>query len=145
MSLVERPSPHDVFQALYQLGQADGNTVYLQPAASELAISRMQLSAKQELGEPVPPEYEKLLRITNGVQINGAYFKDAHTLVDDNLDLELPEVIVLGNEGNVVHFVFDRRDRHFHTIGFASPGERFESYDSFEEMLIGVLKEQHAI
>lgn len=65
--------------------------------------------------------------------------------MNDNLDLDLQEVIVLGNEGNVGHFVFDKRDRHFHVIAFASPDEPFESYDSFEAMLVGIMKEQHVL
>jgi len=102
----------------------------------------MQSAAKRDLGEPVPDAYVALLRIANGMQIQGAFFKEAENLVSENLDINHPEIIVLGNDGSMAYYVFDKRDRRYHTINLGFPDERFESYDSFEEMLIGVLKEQ---
>lgn len=130
----------DVFPTLIRLG-ANGS-VYLPPKASEAAIRRMQEAAKRDLGEPVPDSYVALLKISNGIAIQGACFKEAENLVPENLDLDHKEVIVLGNDGNMAYYVFDKRDRRFHTINLGYPDERFESYDSLEDMLIGVLKEQ---
>jgi hypothetical protein len=140
--MARRPKlkPADALAALARLG-AEG-ALYLAPKASEAAIRRMQGAAKRDLGEPVPESYVALLRIANGVQIQGAFFKEAENLVPENLDINHPEIIVLGNDGNMAYYVFDKRDRRFHTINLGFPDERFESYDSFEDMLIGVLKEQ---
>jgi hypothetical protein len=102
----------------------------------------MQTGAKRELGESVPDAYVALLRITNGVQINGAYFEDAENLVPTNLDVPRAEIVVLGHEGNMEQYVFDKRDRRFHTINMGFPDERFESFDTFEEMLLRVIEEQ---
>jgi hypothetical protein len=137
--------PADALPTLARLGADKQRAVYLRPKASEAAIRRMQTAAKRNLSELVPDAYVALLRITNGVQINGAFFKEAENLVPENLDINHPDIIVLGNEGNVAYYVFDKRDRRFHTINLGFPDERFESYDSFEGMLIGVLKEQQAL
>ncbi len=62
----------------------------------------------------------RLLRLTNGAQINGAFFKEAENLVLENLDVPRAHVIVLGNAGNVDEYLFDTRDRHFHVSRSAS-------------------------
>jgi SMI1 / KNR4 family (SUKH-1) len=140
--MARRPKlkPADALPTLVRLGAE--RAVYLAPKASEAAIRRMQAAAKRDLGEPIPEAYVALLRIANGIQIQGAFFKEAENLVPENLDINHPEIIVLGNDGNMAYYVFDKRDKRFHTIDLGFPDERFESYDSFEDMLIGVLKEQ---
>ena len=138
-----RLKPGEVLPALIRLA-AEG-ALYLAPKANEDSIQRMQADAERDLGEPVPEGYVAFLRVANGAQIEGACFKEAENLVPENLDINHSEVIVLGNEGNMAYYVFDRRDRRFHTINLGFPDERFESYDSFEEMLIGVLKEQQVL
>ena len=105
----------------------------------------MQASAKRDLGGSVPEGYVNLLRATNGVQINGAYFKEAENLVLENLDLGRPEVMVLGTDGGMAEYIFDTRDRRFHTINMGFPDERFASFDTFEELLLAVLKEQGSL
>lgn len=135
----------DQLMTLARLGGDPTGSVYLQPAADEAAICRMQTAARRDLGEPVPDEYVALLRVTNGVQINGVYFKSAEHLVPENLDVPRPEVIILGTEGNVAEFVFDRRDRRFHTINMGFPNERFASFGSFAELLADVLREQQVL
>jgi hypothetical protein len=132
----------DALTVLARLGNDPMSGVYLQPPAAEEAIRRMQEAARQDLGEPVPDEYAALLRVTNGVQINGAYFKSAEHLVPENLDMPRLAVIVLGTEGNVAEFVFDRRDRRFHTINLGFPDEQLASYSSFAELLVAVVQEQ---
>jgi len=119
--------------------------VYLQAAANETAIRRMQEAARQDLGEAVPEEYAEFLRFSNGVQINNSYFKTAEHLVLENLDVPRPEIIVLGNDGNVAEFVFDRRDRKFHTIHMGFPDDRYASFGTFAEMLTTVLREQQVL
>ena len=104
--------------------------VYLQPGASEASIERMQAAAMRDLGSGIPESYAALLRFTNGVQINGAYFKSAENLVAENVDLSTLEVIVLGDEGNHAWCVFDRRDQRFHTVNLGFPDERFASFDT---------------
>jgi hypothetical protein len=145
MKVARRPElkPTDALPVLARLG-VEG-TVDLAPPASEAAIRRMQATAKRDLGGPVPDGFVTFLRVANGAQINGAYFKEAEHLVPENLDIDLPEVIVLGNDGNSAYYVFDKRDGRFHTINLGCPDEQFESYDSFAEMLIGVLREQRVL
>jgi len=83
--------------------------------------------------------------MTNGVQINGADFKTAEGLVLENLDVPRPEVIVLGNDGNVAEYVFDKRDGRFHTINMGFPDEKFATFDTFEDMLSAVLEERRFV
>jgi hypothetical protein len=139
-----KPEPADAIPALVRLGSAGGSSVYLRPSASEAAIGRMQVAARRDLGEAVPDGYLALLRVTNGVQINGAYFKEAENLVPENLDVSRPEVIVLGNDG-MAEYVFDKRDRRFHTINQGFPDERFASFGTFGEMLLSVMAEQQVL
>ncbi|SCB38094.1 SMI1/KNR4 family protein [Rhizobium lusitanum] len=132
----------DALETLIELGRNPMTGVYLNPVAEEDALDQMQVAARRDLDELVPEAYVALLRLTNGIQINCAYFKTAEDLVPENLDLESAEVIVLGHAGNMAQFVFDRRDRQFHTINMGFPDERFETFDSFADMLATVLREQ---
>ena len=135
----------DVLPALARLGADPMSAVYLNPGANEPSIRHMQEAAQREWGEPVPDAYTALLRLSNGVQVNSAYFKAAEHLVPDNLDAFRPEVIVLGNSGNVDEFVFDRRDRKFHTITMGFPDERLATFGTLEELLLAVLREQQVL
>lgn len=135
----------DPLVTLTRLGSSPMSGVYLQPTADEAAIRRMQTAAIRDLGEAVPDDYVALLRVTNGVQINGAYFKSADHLVPENLDVARPEIFVLGNAGNTAEMVFDRRDRLFHTINMGFPDERFASFGSFAELMTAVLREQQVL
>lgn len=131
--------------ALVRLGSSPTSGVYLNAAADEHAIHEMQAAAQRDLGDQIPEGYVALLRVTNGVQINGAYLKTAEHLVPENLDVLRPEVIVLGLEGNMAEFVFDRRDRQFHIINLGFPDERFASFETFDELLATVLREQQIL
>jgi hypothetical protein len=133
-----RPKPADALPVLARLG-AEG-TVGLSPPAGEAAIRQMQAAAKRDLGGSVPDGFVAFLRVANG-----ACFKAAEDMVPENLDIDHPEVIVLGNDGNSAYYVFDKRDGRFHTINLGFPDERYESYDSFDEMLIGVLRGQQVL
>ncbi len=132
----------NVLGVLARFGADPLSGVYLRPPCNAATIEQLRTASKRDLGEAVPEPFLRLLGITNGVQINGAYFKEVEHLVADNLDFARPEVIVLGSEGNMAQFVFDRRDRRFHTINMGSPDERFASFDTFDEMLLAVLREQ---
>jgi hypothetical protein len=145
MARKDKLTPGEVQSALTRLVGDKVRAIHLRPRASEAAIQSMQKDARRDLGEPVPEEYLSLLRITNGLQINGAYFKEAENLVLENLDLSFPEIIVLGNDGNMAQYVFDKRDRRFHTINMGFPDEKFESFDTFDEMLLAVMREQQAL
>jgi hypothetical protein len=134
-----------VFDTLTRLGAERLSGVHLQPPAHGRSIRRMQDEARKELGELVPDEYIALLKVTDGVQINGAYFKSAENLVPENLDVPRVEIIVLGNAGNNSEFVFDRRDRRFHTINMGFADERFASFDTFAELLVTVVREQGVV
>jgi len=48
---------------------AKSHAIYIRPAASETAIKKLRRAAKSELGEDIPDEYLKLLRLSNGIQI----------------------------------------------------------------------------
>jgi hypothetical protein len=133
-------SSRNALAILKKLG--DEGSVYLNPPATDEAIQQMQRQAAVDLGEALPDAYLAFLRVSNGAQIENAYFKEAENLVPENLDFNLPEVIVLGLDGNTAFYVFDKRDRGYHAINLGSVDERFESYESFEAMLLGVLEEQ---
>ena len=138
-------TPADAFQAVAQLGADSTAGVDLAPGCDDAIINDMQSAAERELGEPIPQSYVRLLRITNGVQINGAYLKKAEHVVPENLDVPRPEIIVLGEEGNTAEFVFDKRDRQFHVINMGHPDERFASFGTFDEMLLNIMKEQQVL
>lgn len=133
----------DAFTALQRLGAA--GDVFIEKPASPRAIQVMQRDAKRDLNMSVPEAYAAFLKITNGVQIENSYFKEAENLVAENLDLAYPDVMVLGTDGNMAYYVFDHRDGRFHTVNLGDPNDpsqRFESYETFEQMLLGVMKEQ---
>lgn len=135
----------EVFETLQRLGTDPVSGVDLSEPASEEALERLQADARGQLGEEIPAAFLALLRITNGLQVNNAYFKKAEVLVLENLDVPRPQVIVLGDQGNVEEYVFDRRDRRFHMINMGFPDERFESFDTFEELLLTVMTHQQVL
>jgi hypothetical protein len=135
----------NVFDTLLRLGNTPLSGVHVQQPAYDRTIRRMQSAAEQGLGEAVPAGYVELLMVTNGVQINAAYFKPSADLVPENLDVPRADVIVLGNAGNVTEFVFDRRDRPFHIINMGFPNERFASFDTFAELLAVVMRGQGVV
>jgi hypothetical protein len=136
---------HDVFNTLVRLGADPTSGVYLGPPAGEGAIERLQGEASRRLGEEVPAAFVALLRMTNGLQVNNAVFKKAEHLVLENLDVPRPDIIVLGDQGNMEEYVFDRRDRRFHMIKMGYPDEQLESFDAFEELLFAVMKNQQVL
>lgn len=134
----------DPFKLIIRLGEARRG-VYVKPPADEAALRKLEIDSKRELGEQVPAEYVEMLRLSNGFQINCAYFMSAEDIVPLNLDVLYEEIIRLGNAGSLADFVFDKRDRRFHTINLGFPDERFSSYDTFKEMLAAVMKEQQVL
>lgn len=139
------PDKIDVFATITGLGMNEKSGVYLNQGCNDSDIQQMQSLARKELGEEIPPGFIRLLRLTNGIQINGACFKEAENLIPENLDYNRCDVIILGNEGNMAEFVFHRVDRQFHIINMGFPDERFKSYTTFEDMLLDVLKEQQVL
>jgi hypothetical protein len=136
--------PETVFENIVGLGQKRLRGVHLRPPCSEAAIRQLQTDAERDLSEEVPRSFIALLRLTNGLQINCAYFKEAEHVVLDNLDVFEEDVIFLGND-SLAQYVFDKRDKKFHTINMGFPDERFASYETFEEMLAAILKEQQVV
>lgn len=134
----------DPVMTLVRRGADPMSGVYLNTGCNEDAVRQVLDAAKQHLGEELPDGYVRLLRATNGVQINGVYFKTAENLVPENLDVLRPEVVVLGTDG-VAEYVFDRRDRRFNVINMGFPNERFESFETFEELLRAVLRAQQVV
>lgn len=134
-----------IVQMLAQLGSDPLSGVYLEPPADEATIAQLQTTARRDLGQPVPEAYLNLLRFTNGVQINGAYFKPAEQLVAENLDVHQPAIIVLGTAGNVTEFVYDSRDQQFHTTVFGFRDERLATFSTLAALLMTVLREQQAV
>ena len=45
----------------------------------------------------------------------------------------------------MAEYVFDVRDRRFHTVNMGYPDERFATYPTFFELLAGVLQEQQVL
>lgn len=127
-------------QLLAALRERPPEDVYLNEPADDDALARMQADAMRHLGRAVPGEYELLLRVTNGVQINGAYFKSAEDLVPENIDVAMPEIIVLGNRGNIDHLVYDHRDQRYATINMGFRDERFAVFERFADLLVEVMR-----
>ena len=63
-------------------------------------------------------------------------------MIAENLDFESPDVIVIGNSGNVEAYIFARRDGKFYAVNIFNFDERFESYATFEAMLATIIQEQ---
>jgi len=141
--------PHDpladILKLILDRAKDPMGSVFIAPPAHEHAIRQMQCAARRDLGDAMPPAYVALLRITNGLQLDNAIFKCAEHLVPENLDAPHRQVIVLGVEGNMAEFVFDRRDRLFHTINLGHPDERFDTFDDLPALLAHVLAEQQII
>ena len=114
----------------------------MNPGCSNSEIKKLQLAAKKEFGVAIPQSFICLLKLSNGIQINTAFFKQAENLIADNLDFKSPEVIVLGNSGNVEAYIFDRRDGKFYAVNIFNFDERFESYATFEAMLSAIMQAQ---
>jgi hypothetical protein len=142
---MESETDRETLNLLVSLGRSDASGVYLRPPADEDAIAGMQAAAARELGQVVPDSYLALLRVSNGVQINGAYFKEVQNLVAENLDTPRNGVIVLGNDGNTAEYVFDKRDRRYCTVTMGTQDERLASFAKFGEMLSAVMKEQQVL
>lgn len=115
---------------------------YLNSGASNTEIKKLQSAAKQKLGIAIPESFIRLLKISNGIQIDGVFFKKAENLIAENLDLESREVVVLGNSGNVEAYIFERRDRKFYTVNIFDFDEKLESYATFEAMLLAIIQKQ---
>jgi hypothetical protein len=131
----------DTVAMLLAFGAEPSSGVYLNQPASKDSIRAMQVAAVRDLGVSVPDGYLQLLRATDGVQINNAYFKSAEYLVPENLDAYHAGVIVLGNSGNNAWFIYDTRDSRFHITNLGFPDERFKSFDTFDAMLREVMRE----
>jgi hypothetical protein len=130
---------------LKRRGDDETSGVYLNPGAGAVAIREMQECAERHLGAPLPDAYVEFLKITNGAQLNCAYFKSAEHLVAENLVVPRPEIIVLGNAGNIDEFVFDLRRKKFHTIAMGCQDHIRASFDSFYEMLMTVMEEEDVL
>lgn len=136
--LVERM---DVFEIIDSWRNHSSYRDYLNPGCNDAKIEKLQLAAK-EFGFVIPQSFIRLLKISNGIQIDGVFFKEAENLIAENLDLESPEAIVLGNSGNVEAYIFDLRDGKFHTVNIFDFEEKFESYATFEAMLLAIIEVQ---
>jgi hypothetical protein len=138
-------SEPDAIAKLLALGGDPSSGVYLNQPAREAVIRDMQVEAVRDLGGTVPDGYLRLLRATDGVQIDNGSFKTTGGLVAENLDLDHPGVIVIGNSGNNAWFIYDTRDSRFHITNFGFPDERFKSFDTFDAMLLEVMREQGVV
>jgi hypothetical protein len=130
---------------ILRLGVKKDSGVFLRPPATADAIQMLRANAIATWGEAVPDEFTDMLKSTNGVQINGAYFKEAENFVLENRDVFDPRVMVLGNSGSVDWYVFDRQDRQFHITTLGSPSDRFGTFQTFDELLNAVLYQQQVV
>jgi hypothetical protein len=74
----------------------------LQPPCAEQAVRALRLRVRDELGLPLPVEFEEFLRIADGLNWNGLYLYPSADLVESNLDQRedagLEDVLVFGND-----------------------------------------------
>ena len=77
-------------------------TAALQAPCTERAVRALRLRVRDELGLPLPVEFEEFLRIADGLNWNGLYLYPSADLVESNLDQRevegLEDVLVLGND-----------------------------------------------
>ncbi|MGL6095926.1 MAG: hypothetical protein ACRC7O_09045 [Fimbriiglobus sp.] len=132
----------ELYRRMLEHGHKVSNEVGTPPPCDEKAIEALRQDSREKLGEEVPEEFLDFLRVSDGAGFANAGFKRAEHLVLENLDVPRPEVIVLGMEGNVNEIVFDRRDHRYHTIVMGCVNERFESFDTFAELLADLMRRQ---
>jgi hypothetical protein len=58
------------------------------------------------------------------------------------MDQKYADYIVLGYQGNLDHYVLNKRQGKYQAVNFFSPDEVFESYGSFYELLSDIVKHQ---
>ena len=135
----------DVFTQLVSLGADPQSGVYCHAGCSDRAIQDMQAAATRALGCHVPAAFVRLLRLSNGLQINSAYFKTAEQLVPENLDCPRQHVIILGNAGNVEEYIYDTQDHQFHITTMGFPAERYATFATLEAMIHAILHQQQVL
>src|SRR5258706_13598790 len=105
----------------------------------------MQAGGVRELGCQVPEAFVRLVRLSNGLQINNAYLKKAEHLVPDNLDSQYRHAIILGDAGNVDEYIYDMQDHQFHTAPMGFPDERYATFLTLEDMILAILQQQQVL
>ena len=132
----------NAFALLSALSREPLSAIYLKPGCDEIVIDRLQQSARLSLGGDIPEGFIRMLRFTNGLQVDSSHFTNASMLVAENLEIAYsPQIILLGNRGNVDDYIFDRKDRQYHVSSLGYPQERWASFPSFEELLLSILDE----
>ena len=134
---------HDVFNTISRLAAAENNGVYLRPACSGEILKELQIAAHRSIGESFPGAVISLFALSDGCQINNAYFYKAQNLLDA-LNRQCGGMFVPGDD-ETAYLMFDSEDRRFQIILEGATDEKFKSFDTFEELLLRVMKEQAVI
>lgn len=126
-----------------------------QPPCSEQQIERLREQSRTELGDEVPEPYLDFLRLTNGLDWNGAQFFAAETtqigghrpgtiegFVPANLGYrdveEMRNFLVLGSSG-MDTYVYDKKNRDYRVQDSVSM-DTYETYADFGSLMTEVLR-----
>jgi hypothetical protein len=126
-----------------------------QPPCSGQQIERLREQARTELGDEVPEAYLGFLRLTNGLDWNGANFFATETtqtrghrpgtiegLVPANLgyrDVEdMRDFLVFGSSGMEL-YVYDKKNRDYRIQDSVSM-DTYETYADFDSLVTEVLR-----
>jgi hypothetical protein len=129
-----------------------------QPPATQQELQAVREESKTELGFDPPPEYDRLLKMTNGLESNGLSlygsarvplvdYKDRFVqgLVYANLnwrDHEPNKRYVFFGDGGLSMYGYDLEDRKYQLVDRTN-GDVLEEFDSFEAMIYRALEENH--
>lgn len=112
--------------------------INMQPPAENLAIERLKRECSRRFAFQVPERYCHLLRLTDGVEWNGArFFAAGHpgrtfpTVIEETMTHQpwLPRLI-LGNMEDQ-YFCFDQGTNEYqvYAVGYNKPYRRFKEFD----------------
>jgi hypothetical protein len=109
----------------------------LQPPCAEQAVRALRLRVRDELGLPLPVEFEEFLRIADGLNWNGLYLYPSADLVESNLDQRevagLEDVLVFGND-SLDLFAWRASTGEFQALDLV-PRQVMETLPSFDALM----------
>jgi hypothetical protein len=136
----------DVFARIEQASRSGVAAVYLQQPCDAASLESFNTRLQSELGEKSAEWYLRLLRLTDGLQIDNSFFESAHDFIEINreyraMDPAFHRYLIFGHNGNVDTYVYDkgRAEQRFCAVGFYSVEDVYEAYSSIEELLVSLL------
>jgi hypothetical protein len=136
----------DVYAQIEAASRSGVAAVYLQQPCDAHSLERFTTRVQSELGETSAEWYMRLLRLTDGLQIDNSFLESAHDFIATNLeyraiDPAFHRYLIFGHSGTVDMYVYDkeRAEQRFCAVGFYNVEDVYEAYTSIEELLIRLL------